>query len=44
MTTFTLNQNLASVCLVNRIIPAIDASVLVVSICVALLRVITLLA
>ena len=42
MTTFAANQNMASVCASTRIIPIIDAAVLVVSICVVLLRVISL--
>ena len=41
MTAFAINQNMASVCLTERIIPA-DITVLVVSVCVALLRVIRL--
>ena len=40
MTAFAANQNKAyPVCLPVRIIPVIDAAVLVVSICVALLRI-----
>jgi hypothetical protein len=39
MTAFAIHQNMASVCLSDRIIP-VDITVLVVSICVALLRVI----
>ena len=42
MTTFAANQNMASVCASVRIIPVVDAAVLVVSICAVLLRVIIL--
>ena len=42
MTTFAANQNMASACASVRIIPILDAAVLVVSICVDLLRVIKL--
>ena len=42
MTTFAANQNMASACASVRIIPILDAAVLVVSICAAVLRVILL--
>ena len=41
MTTFTNNKSMASACLAERMIPA-NITVLVVSICVALLRVLQL--
>ena len=42
MTAFAANQNMASVCASVRIIPILDAAVLVVSICAVVLRVIIL--
>ena len=42
MTTFATNQNMASACASVRIIPILDAAVLVVSICAVVLRVILL--
>ena len=42
MTAFAANQNMASVCASVRIIPILDAAVLVVSICAVVLRVILL--
>ena len=41
MTNFTTNQNMASACLTDRIIP-VDITVLVVSVCAALLVVLRL--
>ena len=42
MTAFAANQNTVFGCSSVRIIPILDAAVLVVSVCVALLRVIKL--